>query len=513
MALFNVVVALKGALGVRDYKYSALPGPERSQREQAQEREYNYRRLSKRIIVGMALFAVLLIVLANQATPLPTKNLSCDSVQDGYACATDISRSWGQYTPFFSVPSAISADVPVGCSLTFAQVLSRHGARDPTEHKSEAYQALIKKIQTNTTAYGAGFEFLQRFSYTLGKDELTEFGEQELYNSGVKFYERYETLAANSTPFFRASDQNRVVQSAKNFTQGFHMARTASIGQDDESFPYNITLVSEEDGSNNTLSHGLCSRFEEGAIDEIGDNAKSKWAAIFVPTIQTRVNENIPGANLTIEETLFLMDMCPFVTVADAAGTPSQFCALFTTDEWISYNYYQSLDKWYGYGPGNPLGPTQGVGWVNELVARLTNTSVVDHTNTNTTLDSDPVSFPLGLPLYADFSHDNDMTSIYSALGLFAGTDDLDMGARKDLNGTNGYSAAVTVPFAARMYVEKMICQDTGIEKEMVRVLLNDRVMPLDGCNSDALGRCSLANFVNSMTFAQSGGLWDTCFT
>jgi hypothetical protein len=66
----------------------------------------------------------------------------------------------------------------------------------------------------------------------------------------------------------------------------------------------------------------------------------------------------------------------------------------------------QTLNKYYGYSHGNPLGPTQGVGFTNELIARLTSQPVNDHTTTNTTLDTSNTTFPLNRKLYADFSHD-----------------------------------------------------------------------------------------------------------
>jgi hypothetical protein len=49
----------------------------------------------------------------------------------------------------------------------------------------------------------------------------------------------------------------------------------------------------------------------------------------------------------------------------------------------------------------------QGVGYVNELIARLTNASVRDTTSVNHTLDADPATFPLGRAFYADFTHEN----------------------------------------------------------------------------------------------------------
>jgi hypothetical protein len=46
------------------------------------------------------------------------------------------------------------------------------------------------------TTYGHGFEFIKSYNYTLGADQLTVFGEQEILNSGIKFYQRYKALAS-----------------------------------------------------------------------------------------------------------------------------------------------------------------------------------------------------------------------------------------------------------------------------------------------------------------------------
>lgn len=435
-------------------------------------------------------------------------NKSCDSVQAGYTCSPEISHHWGQYSPFFSVPqgSAPSNAIPDGCSLTFVQTLNRHGARDPTASKTALYNATIQRIQASVTDYGSGFEFLEDYEYTLGADQLTTFGQQELVNSGRAFYARYEALAKSSSPFVRASGEDRVVESAYNWTQGFHAAAVT------DAYPYDIVVISEDTGSNNTLDHGLCTAFEDGADADIGDNAQSVWMDVFTRNITARLNANLPGANLSAIETIYLMDLCPFNTVANAQGTMSAFCGLFTADEWKSYDYFETLGKFYGYGAGNPLGPTQGVGFTNELVARLTGQPVRDATSTNRTLDAPgAATFPLNRTLYADFSHDNDMTAMFFVLGLYNATGLLSNSTREDdPEAQDGYSAAWTVPFAARMYVEKMVCG--GEEEELVRVLVNDRVRPLETCGADALGRCTLSKFVDSLAFATEGGDWSSCF-
>ncbi|USW48704.1 Putative histidine phosphatase superfamily, clade-2, histidine acid phosphatase active [Septoria linicola] len=439
-------------------------------------------------------------------------NAGCDSVQKGYQCRPEISHYWGQYSPFYSVDSEISPDVPLTCAVTFAQVLSRHGARDPTASKTKAYNATIQKIHANVKTYPGKYAFLQNYQYTLGADQLTLFGEQEMINSGAKFYQRYKLLTSHLTPFIRSASEDRVVESALNFTQGFHAAKTADVlsGLRDPAYPYPLVVISEAAGSNNTLNHGLCTAFENGPDSTIASNAQKTWANTFVPAIQTRINNDLQGASLTVTEIIYLMDQCPFNTVASPSGAISSFCDLFTENEWHQYNYYQTLNKYYGYSYGNPLGPTQGVGFTNELIARLTNTAVNDHTSSNHTLDDNAATFPLRRQLYADFSHDNDMTAMYSAIGLFPGNPPLSNTTVTEAGQANGYSASYTVPFAARVYFEKLLC--AGSLEEQVRVIVNDRVQPLKQCGGDRLGRCSLSKFVQSLSFASSDGEWDQCF-
>jgi hypothetical protein len=357
--------------------------------------------------------------------------------------------------------------------------------------------------------YSGKFAFLENYQYTLGADQLTTFGQQELVNSGIQFYERYETLTRKVVPFVRSSGEDRVVESAKNWTQGFSRAKIID-NQANDKLPQINVIIPEDLGLNNTLSIDICTAFENGTDSEIGDDAQGKWTQIFAAPIQKRLNANLPGANLTLGETIYMMDLCPFNVVASPTGKESPFCALFTEQEWHQYNYYETLDKWYGHSFGNPLGPTQGVGFVNELIARMTDKAVQDETSTNHTLDDNPKTFPLGRKLYADFSHDNDMTSIFSAVGLYNGTKPFSNTTIVEASHANGYSAAWTVPFAARGYFEKMSCH--GRKEEMVRVIINDRVMPLKQCGGDSLGRCTLSKFVESLAFARGNGLWDQCF-
>ncbi len=273
-----------------------------------------------------------------------------------------------------------------------------------------------------------------------------------------------------------------------------------------------------------SLGHKLCPAFENNpAYSDLGSSAQSIYASTFLPRITARLNAKLRPLNLTATETISIMDLCPFNTVASPTGAISPFCALFSPAEWRHYDYYQSLGKYYGYGAGNPLGPTQGVGFVNELIARLTATPVDDHTSTNRTLDSQPTTFPLGpkYPLFADFSHDNTLTSIYPALGLytsFPAQPNTTSESNRDTE-TDGYSAANTVPFGARMYIEKLQCKHE--EEELVRIIVNGKVVPVEACQGPRRGgrggisrdgQCPLSVFLKTLSFAKEGGRWEKCF-
>jgi Histidine phosphatase superfamily (branch 2) len=450
---------------------------------------------------------------------------SCHDRPDGYQCSPEISHFWGQYSPFHSVPSELPPEIPRNCEVTFAQVLSRHGSRDPTLGRTVVMAALLEKLQQDVRSFSGPYQFLRRYKYPLGADKLTAFGQGELVRSGEAFYKRYRSLTNATAPFVRASGQNRVVVSAQNFTQGMHKAALADNAPSAESYPLSILTIPEGTSSNNTLSAELCDAAQYEPYVSQGRRAQEKWAKIFAKPIVSRLNSDMPGAELTTSDAITLMDLCPFTTVAKPSGSLTPFCSLFTKKEWRDYDYYQTLGKYYSHGPGHPLGATQGVGFANELIARLTGQPVSDHTSVNHTLDSSPSTFPIGpsQKLFADFSHDNDMVAIYSGLGLYNTTMPLDKTRRTPPSAANGFAASWTVPFAGRLYVEKMRCRaqshdvptvEEGPEDgdELVRVLVNDRVVPLQRCDADALGRCRLEAFVESLGFAKKGGRWEECF-
>ena len=113
-------------------------------------------------------------------------------------------------------------------------------------------------------------------------------------------------------------------------------------------------------------------------------------------------------------------------------------------------------------------------GWVNELVARLTDSAPVDAVNINRTLDFDETMFPQGGRRFflvctdgpttrqarvesngKDYGHDNEMIEVITAIGLLKQQRPLSTDSLPD---KRTFVTSEIVPFGARMTFERIGC-------------------------------------------------------
>jgi hypothetical protein len=254
-----------------------------------------------------------------------------------------------------------------------------------------------------------------------------------------------------------------------------------------------------------------------------GTHEQNIWIGQFGPSIVERLNKEVPGAGVKASNIYSLMSVCAIETQVLEKKSP--WCDVFSEDNWIAFEYAADVEKFYKTGCvrslsyrcissshvcdsyGEPLGPVQGVGWVNELLARLTESPVQDHTQTNHTLDSSPETFPLDRAIYVDFTHENSQVAILAALGAFNDGRPLDP-LRPDP--ARIWNAARMVPFSARLVIERFACGKT----KRIRMLLNDELVELECAQGSLDGTCSLEAFVKSQAYARSDGAgdWQKCF-
>jgi hypothetical protein len=268
-----------------------------------------------------------------------------------------------------------------------------------------------------------------------------------------------------------------------------------------------LELIHEESGFNNSLAgYFQCPNANLG-VSLAGNNASTQWASVYLANATQRIRSQIKGYNWTITDTYNAQSLCAYETVALGY---SSFCGLFTYDEWLGYEYSVDLSFAGNNAFQSPTGRAVGIGWVQELLARLEHHTInVPTAQINVTLDNNTVTFPTNQALNFDFSHDTNIMAILTAFGLtqFAAL----------LPATHIVSHDLVVshlePFGARLDIEVIDAPqpvsasrssgtyDKGGKTQYIHFILNQRTIPLGksfpACGSRDDGWCELKTFLD----------------
>ncbi|KAI7951000.1 hypothetical protein MJO29_009674 [Puccinia striiformis f. sp. tritici] len=459
----------------------------------------------------MSTFKTLLVLLfvswkldsKRSATAQEQIHLQLSTSDTGASTLPDwIVRHAGPIAPFhqigyYEAPSK-------GCKVVQVNHLQRHGSRYPTAKITKKIQSALEKL-TEASHLDESMNFITNYQYRLSEASLLPLGASESFKAGVQFASRYEEIfSQEKLPFVRASLSERVVDSANNFTKGL----ASRIDNGIESIK--PIVISEDSQSNNTLDNNSCPN--RPSSDE-----KDQWLNIFGTPITKRLNSLAPNADLDNEDTLALMQLCIFESLADEKL--SQFCDIFDHSDWPGYGYYYDLDKYYDRGLGNRLGQAEGIGYVAELTTRMTGDRKwieQDKSKVNQTLDQSSATFPLDRGIYIDFSHDNQMVAILAALGL---QPHVDLPATGPPPSHKIWDVSKWMPFASRLTIEKLSCghHDTAF----VRFVLNDMILTIPPCKTsdqndtfrEIPSICLLSQFIESRRglLSQSQDLHEQC--
>lgn len=246
-----------------------------------------------------------------------------------------------------------------------------------------------------------------------------------------------------------------------------------------------------------------------------GTNASTAWQNIYLGPATTRLNSYIKfmnsTQNLTVADVYSFQSICAYETVALGF---SSFCSLFTYDEWRGYEYSVDLSFAGGSAFQSPAGRAVGIGWVQELRARLMNQLLTTNGGpANITLDSMASTFPLNQTLYFDFSHDTNIMSILTALGLVQFAPVL---PTTYIMENRSLIVSHLEPFGARLDIEVIQAPSpvapsrlggasylNGSATTYVHFLLNQRTLSLPlnypaSCPARDDGWCTMAGFLNA---------------
>ncbi|KAF8212589.1 phosphoglycerate mutase-like protein [Mycena galopus ATCC 62051] len=445
------------------------------------------------------------------AQPPPS---STPSTADANSSATDfdVLHNFGNLAPWPSVDSSwlglpsASPQIPANCQLEQVHLVQRHGARYPTTGAPPSQFAAALHGLAGTTGVNVSgpLGFLATWEYQLGAEILTPFGRSQLFDLGVGFRVKYGELLKGSTdvPVWRTTSQGRMVDSALHFAAGFFGVQ--SYQQD-----YHQLIEIEAPGFNSTLAPYDACPNGNNSIAAFGTAQALQWAAVYLADAETRLQLFIQGLPLSPSILVAIQQLCAYETVALGY---SSFCDLFTQEEWIGYSYLNDLAFWYSYGPGNPATSAQGIGYVQELVSRLTQTRITEFdTTVNGSIVSSDVLFPFGQPIYVDATHDTVISLIVTAMNITALAAEGPLPLNKILQ-DHVYIINNIAPFASNLVGQVLSCPTPAhtANASYIRWILNDAVLPLSGivgCESDSDsdgdggggGLCPLPAFVAGM--------------
>lgn len=431
----------------------------------------------------------------------------------------NIFQMMGQLSHYFPNPSGFGVDeypLPAGAEIVQLNMLSRHGSRYPTTG-SGAYNFGVKHANmTGKANYTGELSFLNNWSYQLGAEILVPVGKQELFDSGTLHYYQYGHLYNNngSKIVARSTTQDRMTQSAEYFLAGFFGLQwtqnaTLELMIENTTGIWNNTLAGY-DNCNNSNTY----------VSTGGNNATTQWASIYLANATARLHALAPGFNWTTTDSYNAQSLCAYETVAFGF---SQFCSLFTYEEWEGYEYSVDISFAGNNAFQSPTGRAVGIGYVEEILARLQHHVITTPTaQINLTFDNNTVTFPLHQSLNFDFSHDTNIMSILTAFGFTQFAQYLPpthivphdlvvshmepFGARLDMEVINtpaplNASRNATSPYTA------------GPPTTYIHFILNQRTIPLyrsfPACGVRDDGWCELTTFLEVQNGSYAEAMYD----
>lgn len=394
-----------------------------------------------------------------------------------------------------------------------------------------------------------------------GESYLTGIGATTEFQSGVAFWNRYgrtlysaapEQLQYNYTypngtlrqkPVLRTTGQSRIENSQINWALGFF--GTSFLPVPDPKLTnftdgslFDVVIIPEGGTENNTLaSYDSC--FQDNLIGYSGDeDLFFQYVPLYISNATARLQKYAPaGFILNNNDTYAMQSICAYET--NYIGS-SDFCNLFTEDEWTGFEQTLDIEYYYDYSFGNPTGRAQGLGYQQELLARLTNQFITSsNSSVNSTITNNADDFPLGRPFYADFSHDDILISVLTSMSVDYFYDHPQLNVYPP-DPDRHFILSHLTPFGARLITEVVGCADadpvavhnhrtqyyptqygydpSNAPHKFIRMRLNNGIVPLNTirggyCEGRTDGLCTMDGFLASQYEAEKLANYDfACF-
>ncbi|KAL6886766.1 histidine acid phosphatase [Trichoderma evansii] len=382
---------------------------------------------------------------------------------------------------------------------------SRHGSRYPDPGSYSVWMALQSKIQgAPPFQVHEPLSFISTWKPVLRNPDLEMSqislgGYKELYDMGYTYRTRYPQLYSENQTFVAWANmyqehQPRVIDSARLFVRGYLGPNATTLGS-----IYVLNNTDPRAVANSLAPSDLCPMYR----DTSGGINATTWNNIYLPAFAARLNALItpPGAlNFTISDVSQFPVLCGFES--QITGTTSPFCALFTEDELRGFEYAQDIRYYYGSGPGAVKNNTFMLPFLSAVISRFVDGPGKEYMSKSLA----PYRLP---PLIATFTNDGQINQLVSSIGVFDNEPSL---PPTYIPNDQKYIASHFVTMRGTITFERLTCD--GADGPYVRILLNDAIYPVVGCDSGPGRSCPLAQYQEIVANKQnkSGNFVHNCF-
>lgn len=241
-------------------------------------------------------------------------------------------------------------------------------------------------------------------------------------------------------------------------------------------------------------------------VDGNGGLALNTWNGIYLPRILTRLRKFITGTlDLTTVDVSLFPYLCGFES--QILGSLSPWCAVLTDAELRGYEYAQDLRYFYGVGPGRDLESKIMLPYLDAVL------EVLDRGPRSNGTGRNGEGFTVPSVLMA-FMNDGQIVELGAATGIWDGVTSLGDGT--EIPRGYGYIASRFVSMRGTVAFEKLSCSiptsfgsgynssssfsssssnSTTTPQKFIRILLNDAVYPVPGCDSGPGSSCLLSEY------------------
>lgn len=257
--------------------------------------------------------------------------------------------------------------VPDGCQVEQVHMMARHAERYPTKTAGRNQRAVVENMKKSGIHFTGNLSFFNTWELFWADDanleQLTSTGPFSgrlgAFTTGVRLRTRYhhlfeQSLARNVTTYW-ASGSKRVIETARHFALGF-------FGLD---APTQLRIISEKAHRGaDTLTPGrtcLANQLDTQEGKAKGYRLMGEYRNTYLPAIAARLSAQT-GLDITRQDVFSMQEMCGFETTVRGR---SDWCDVFSRDEFLAFEYARDILHYYRAGPGQKYAAAMGWLWLN----------------------------------------------------------------------------------------------------------------------------------------------------